>query len=176
MREAIPSLSERTACSLLRVPRSSMRPETEEVRVSAVVHELLAERIRTAGRQLCSSLHCVTTPLDRRLGILVATSRRKKSAIVGRLTVRARDTTKESGRISRGTTLLSDGPQAYPIADDARAPARVGTLYKYIRSAIVLTHTAAADGPHHNNDHCQDHGACVPFSAKYSPEQIPQPL
>ena len=46
MREAIPSLSERTACSLLCVPRSSMRPETEEVRVSAVVDELLAERIR----------------------------------------------------------------------------------------------------------------------------------
>lgn len=42
----MPSLSERTACWLLRVPRSSMRPETEEIRVSGVVDELLAERIR----------------------------------------------------------------------------------------------------------------------------------
>ena len=42
----MPGLSERTACLLLRVPRSSMRPETEKVPAYAVVDELLAERIR----------------------------------------------------------------------------------------------------------------------------------
>jgi hypothetical protein len=45
VREAMPGLSERTACLLLRVPRSSMRPEMEK-RAHAVVDELLAERIR----------------------------------------------------------------------------------------------------------------------------------